>query len=159
MSDRHTLLARMKGLIEARRDAAEASNELREELRLAENELVIRWEAFMKVAAEVLNDQQGEAATIPGAEDRESATGATGAATANEVQPEIRNNKRLAESTDSDSTVTDPSDATVKATMLDATVEAFTAGALPTDTHPTRMLTMSHLCSTVDATAQTTAPE
>ena len=50
--------------MQARRDSAAASDDLHEILGRAENALVIHWRGFMKTAADVLNEQQGGAATI-----------------------------------------------------------------------------------------------
>ena len=63
LSQEKTLLAQMTGLIQARRDSAAASDDLREVLERAEKALVIHWHGFMKTAAEVLNEQD-DAATI-----------------------------------------------------------------------------------------------
>ena len=76
MSEKHTLLARMTGLIESRRKAADASNKLREELQNAENALVLHWHGFMKIAAEVLNEQD-EAAAKARAATRQNARSTT----------------------------------------------------------------------------------
>ena len=76
LSQEKTLLAQMTGLIQARRDAAAASGELQEMLKLAEDALVIHWRGFMKTAAEVLNEQDG-ATTIARAATRHNATSAT----------------------------------------------------------------------------------
>ena len=51
----------MTGLIQARRDSAAASNDLRDMLGRAESALVIHWRGFMKTAADLLNEQQGDA--------------------------------------------------------------------------------------------------
>ena len=59
MSQEKALLAQMVGLIQARRDSAVASDELREMLGRAESALEIHWRGFMKTAADVLNGQQG----------------------------------------------------------------------------------------------------
>ena len=61
LSEEKTLLAKMMGLIQARRDSAAASDELREMLGRAESALAIHWRGFIKTAADVLNEQQGSA--------------------------------------------------------------------------------------------------
>ena len=70
----------MTGLIQSRREAADASNKLREDLQNAENALAIHRHGFMKTAAEVLNEQD-DAATIARAATRQNATSATQAPT------------------------------------------------------------------------------
>ena len=54
MSEQNSLLAKMTGILQARRVAAVASYELRDTLRRAEQALAIHWGGFMKTAAEML---------------------------------------------------------------------------------------------------------
>ena len=63
----------MTGLIESRREVADASNKLREELQ---NAFVPHWHGFMKTAAKVLNDQD-EATTKARAATRQNARSTT----------------------------------------------------------------------------------
>ena len=73
-------MAEMMGLMQLRRESATASDELTAKLLHAERALEIHWRGFMKTAADVLNEQQGDAATIAPAAAREDAAMTTEAA-------------------------------------------------------------------------------
>ena len=57
LSPEKTVMARRTGLIQARRDFADASDDLRGMPTFAETELVIRWRGLMKTAIAVVNEQ------------------------------------------------------------------------------------------------------
>ena len=82
VSQEKTLLAQMTGLIQVRRDSAAASDGIRGMLGRAESGLAIRWHGVMKTAANVVHEQQGDAATIAPAATREDEMRTTEAAAA-----------------------------------------------------------------------------